>query len=475
MHMSKMYSHGSLEMDDLFRDSAQSPVLVSTDQHTSFENETESLYMTQLEGLEQLTSQEGKDVMSSIWNADICGSLLLHPRRQAQPAARQPKRQQLQQQLSASGSMMAMVRPEDVTGQIIKREPEVITSNVMDEDMAIVEANFDLSTLSDPVPLAESTTVEETQENIDDMEAFLKSYEAGPATTAGLVKESLVTVKTELPTCLADEVLSHEQRQTLDRMDTSVPDDADLAAVEELLDTILSSSNSSQAETTTAATEQPIATDILQAAVDSEGLSDSGYQTLLTDDLPLVSSQTAAAPAVVSGGSRYSVANVSHCVTPDGQKVIIVVQRPDPVQEPQQQPSPIRRLLPKPLVEEAEDGDDSDSSWTPELSQKAVKRKPGRKRVVDEAVPNQLASGKVKKSYKNIKDRKERKKWQNVEAARRYRLKKKQEEEEMEAEEDAQRARNEKLREQLKDVTSELNTMKKLMKEMGMLRTVRSK
>ena len=45
----------------------------------------------------------------------------------------------------------------------------------------------------------------------------------------------------------------------------------------------------------------------------------------------------------------------------------------------------------------------------------------------------------------------------------------------MEAEEDAQRARNEKLREQLKDVTSELNTMKKLMKEMGMLRTVRSK
>merc|ERR1719419_1724510 len=166
------------------------------------------------------------------------------------------------------------------------------------------------------------------------MEAFLKSYEAGPATTAGLVEESRV-VKTELPTCLADEVLSHEQRQTLDRMDTSVPDDADLAAVEELLDTILSSNNSCQAETTAvAATEQPIATDILQAAVDSEGLSDSGYQTLLTDDLPLVSSQTAAAaPAVVPGGSRYSVANVSHCVTPDGQKVIIVVQRPDPVQE----------------------------------------------------------------------------------------------------------------------------------------------
>merc|ERR1719308_809838 len=96
-----------------------------------------------------------------------------------------------------------MVRPEDVTGQTIKREPEVATSSVMDEikresevatssvmdeDMAIIEANFDLSTLADPIcgtPLAESTMVEETQETIDDMAAFLKSYEAVPASDSG--------------------------------------------------------------------------------------------------------------------------------------------------------------------------------------------------------------------------------------------------------------------------------------------------
>jgi len=481
--MSKMYSRGSLEMDNLFGDSVQSPVLVSTDvdQHTSFENETESLYMTQLEGLGQLTSQEGKDAMSSIWNADFCGSLLLHPRRQlpSQPS-RQPKRQ-LQHQLSATGSMMAMVRPEDVTGQIIKREPEVATSSVMDEikresevatssvmdeDMAIVEANFDLSTLADPIcgtPLAESTMVEETQETIDDMAAFLKSYEAAPASDSGFDE----SVKTE-NTCLADELLNPAQRQTLEQMDTSVPDDdADLAAVEALCDNFLFAVDNGQPDATTAATQQPVYTDILQAAVDSEGLSDSGYQTLQTEDLPLVS-QTA-----LSGGNRYSVANVSHCVTPDGQKVIIVVQRPEPVVQVVQPQASIRRLMPKAEVTE-EDGDDSDSSWAP--SPQPAKRKPGRKRVVTAAVPDQLSSaGKVKKSYKNIKDRKERKKWQNVEAARRYRLKKKQEEEEMEAEEDAQRSRNEKLREQLKDVTSELNTMKKLMKEMGMLKPVRSK
>jgi len=473
--MSKMYSHGSLEMDDLFRDSAQSPVLVSTDQHTSFENETESLYMTQLEGLGRLTSQEGKDAMSSIWNADLCGSLLLNPRRtQNHQPSRQPKRQL---QPSAAGSMMAMVRPEDVTGQIIKREPEVVEAAVLDEDMAIVEANFDLSTLADPVcgtPLAESTMVEETQETIDDMAAFLKSYEASGA-ASGLDESR--AVKSELPiTCLAEELLNPEQRQTLEQMDTRVPDDdADLAAVEALCDTFLATANQ---EAASAATEQPLNTDILQEAVDSEGLSDSGYQTLLTEDLPLVSPT-----AAISGGSRYSVANVSHCVTADGQKVIIVVQRPaDPiVQEPPVVPRPkpgssSRRLL-LPMPEVTEDGDDSDSSWTPELSsQQPAKRKPGRKRVVTAAVPDQLTSaGRVKKSYKNIKDRRERKKWQNVEAARRYRLKKKQEEEEMEAEEDVQRARNEKLRDQLKDVTSELNTMKKLMTEMGMLRTVRSK
>jgi len=447
--MSKMYSHGSLEMNDLFGDSSPSPLLVtvSDDQH-SFENETESLYMTQLEGLGQLTSPEGKEVMSSLWNADLCGSLLLHPREQP----RQPKR---------IGSVMAMVKPEDVTGQTVKKEEVFEVEEVSDPDeMAIVEANFDLSTLADATPLAESTMVEETQETIEDMAAFLKSYEAAPAPPS-----DHSTVQAAMPCCLADELLSLEQRRTLDQMDTTVPDDDGLAAVEALCDNLLAANNP---ETTP---EQTAATDILQVAVDSEGLADSGYQTLFTEDLPLVSQE-----------GRYTVSNISHCVTPDGQKVIIVVQRPDPEASQakivRSSSSPSKKMvLPKPPPEAttAEDDDDSDSSWTPR-SQEQPKRKPGRKRVVSaEALLDQVHSaGKVvKKSYRNIKDRKERKKWQNVEAARRYRLKKKQEEEEMEAEEEVQRARQDQLKEQLKDVQSELNTLKKLMKEMGMLKVVR--
>jgi len=181
----------------------------------------------------------------------------------------------------------------------------------------------------------------------------------------------------------------------------------------------------------------------------------------------------------VSQDSRYTVANVSHCVTSDGQKVIIVVQRPeaDPTPTSYSPASSRKLLLPKPEAAATttdETDEDSDSSWTPATEQQPKRRKPGRKRVVSLVNDQSIDSGRVKKSYKNIKDRKERKKWQNVEAARRYRLKKKQEEEEMEAAEEVQRARNDKLREQLKDVQSELNTMKKLMKEMGMLKTVRS-
>jgi len=449
--MSKMYSHGSLEMNDLFGDSPASPLMVTVSDHTSFENETESLYMTQLEGLGQLTSPEGKDVLSSVWNADLCGSLLLHPR-DRQP--RQPKRPMI-------GSMMAMVRPEDVTGQTpIKKEEEEEVVVVDDDEMAIVEANFDLSTLADAgPPLAESTMVEETQEAIDDMAAFLQSYEAVPVSDepATAVKTEM---KAEMSSCLADELLSLEQRQTLDQMDTTVPDDDDgLAAVEALCDSLLAANNPPQTVA---------ATDILQAAVDSEGLADSGYQTLPTEDLPLVSQD-----------SRYTVANVSHCVTSAGQKVIIVVQRPeaDPTPTSYSPASSRKLLLPKPEAAATttdETDEDSDSSWTPATEQQPKRRKPGRKRVVSLVTDQSIDSGRVKKSYKNIKDRKERKKWQNVEAARRYRLKKKQEEEEMEAAEEVQRARNDKLREQLKDVQSELNTMKKLMKEMGMLKTVRS-
>lgn len=422
-----MYSHGGLEMNSLFRLNVH-PALGGNaveDSKTSFENETESLYLTQLDSQNGLESAVAGPTMSSAWNTDLCGSMVVP----------QPPR------------AMMMVRPEDVTGQKPVPKPEP-----MDEDdanvMAMIEANFDLSTLMDTPPMAESTIIEETQETIDDMAQFLQTYEPS-AIKQELAEEEPVAqpAQAALPSCLADELLSLEQRQTLDQMQSEeqILSEEDLKDAEMLLDSLLAY-NSSPEEEDAVATQQ--SQDILKTAVDSEGLADSGFQTLLEEAQP--------------SSSRYSVANVSHCVTPDGKQVIIVVQRPT---EPAAPKKLAKKLMPRPSTDEDED----DRAWQPQQPQK---RRPGRKR--EERVSLAAAAspqGVSKRSYKNIKDRKERKKIQNVEAARRYRDKKKQEQVEMEAEEAVQRSKNMRLRGQLKDIQSEVNTMKKLMKELGMLKS----
>jgi len=413
-----MYSHGGLEMNSLFR--LDHPMMggaaAAEDSKTSFENETESLYLTQLDSQHEIAP-----AMSSAWNSDLCGSLV-----HQQPRA------------------MIMVRPEDVTGQkpvIPKAEP-----NDQDEAevMEMIEANFDLSTLMDTTPIAESTVIEETQETIDDMAQFLQTYDPRVKKEEPVVEEQSAQA---LPSCLADELLSLEQRQTLDQMDLPTQlSEEDLKDAETLLDTLLGSNTSPEESTPALQRQQHPTADILKAAVDSEGLSDSGFQSMLEE--------------AQSSSGQYTVANVSHCVTSDGKQVIIVVQRPTEAST-----SAARKLLPRPSS--SDDDEDGDPAWQPEHPQK---RRPGRKREnrVSLAAP---PHGVSKKSYRNIKDRKERKKIQNVEAARRYRDKKKQEQVEMEAEEAVERARNMKLRGQLKDIQSEVNTMMKLMKELGMLKS----
>jgi len=76
---------------------------------------------------------------------------------------------------------------------------------------------------------------------------------------------------------------------------------------------------------------------------------------------------------------------------------------------------------------------------------------------------------------KSVKDRKERKKMQNVEAARRYRDKKKAEESKVEEEERLLLNKNSKLKETLNGIEGELNTIKKLMTELGLIKLVTPK
>ena len=69
-----------------------------------------------------------------------------------------------------------------------------------------------------------------------------------------------------------------------------------------------------------------------------------------------------------------------------------------------------------------------------------------------------------------IKDKKERKKLQNVEAARRYRDKKKAEQSVIDTEEEALAKKNGALKGKVNEIENELKTLKKLMAELGLIK-----
>lgn len=145
--------------------------------------------------------------------------------------------------------------------------------------------------------------------------------------------------------------------------------------------------------------------------------------------------------------ANHNISNISQIVTETGEKVIIVVAKED----------------------SSSSDVSSDSDWSPsgldsnlEKTSKSSSRrgsKPGYKR------------GPYKRSsHSNITDRKERKKKQNVEAARRYRDKKKNEQSGIEIEEEKVLKRNQELKLKLQETQSELKTLRKLMVELGLVK-----
>jgi len=156
------------------------------------------------------------------------------------------------------------------------------------------------------------------------------------------------------------------------------------------------------------------------------------------------------------------ITNAQH-ITIDGQDIYIVVAPPSP--QPQQElvtsvtaPESLATLSP------AHSFAQSDSDWTPD-SPKASKGRP----------PVKRTSLKAKSSRKNvgtpfIKDKKERKKHQNVEAARRYRDKKKSEQIDVDSEEQGLADKNKGLKSEVADLEVKVRTMKQLMVELGILK-----
>merc|ERR1712045_136853 len=172
-----------------------------------------------------------------------------------------------------------------------------------------------------------------------------------------------------------------------------------------------------------------------------------------------------------------NVSNISEVVTEDGQKVVIIItndlEGPKAIKEEPR--SPENSTIEHP---------DSDSDWSPGPSPVPA---PSNKRKKRAAVKNtKTKSGRVEKitpknngkkrgpyklsTYHNIKDKKERKKAQNVEAARRYRDKKKAESDSVFAEETKLAEKNKALRSKAAEIENEVRTLKKLMVELGLVK-----
>merc|ERR1712141_183659 len=138
------------------------------------------------------------------------------------------------------------------------------------------------------------------------------------------------------------------------------------------------------------------------------------------------------------------------------------------------------------VSDEESNNSGEDSDWVPDLDTAShryqpksaaatTKNKPGRRlQERTTSTASSTSNGRVTK-IKSVKDRKERRKMQNVEAARRYRDKKKAEELKIGDEERQLVKKNEQLKEKLNGIEGELNTIKKLMTELGLIKLVTPK
>jgi hypothetical protein len=135
-------------------------------------------------------------------------------------------------------------------------------------------------------------------------------------------------------------------------------------------------------------------------------------------------------------------------IVKDGQEIYIMIAPPSPVMSEVAQPQSMATSF---------TSDDSD--WSPD-SPKANKGRP--------MVKRSPKSKSRKSPY--IKDKKERKKQQNVEAARRYRDKKKAEQNVAEEVEHVLLAKNTRLKKEVNELEAEIKTMKKLMVELGLVK-----
>lgn len=352
-------------------------------------------------------------------------------------------------------------KPSDITGQSLAVTMEDDKNKVLNS-MAITsnkEATFENkpSMAKDQLPSMESTVmemecneqnkVEETQEVIEEMEEFLNQFDD--------MEDSEEVNK------IVEELLSEGQKANLASMNlmgcplanSTFVEDPETTAAENMIDQLLEKQSVSTLNNT------------------------SGYS---------------------SATQSFDVSNVSQFIM-NGENIIIVVA-PAEVQQPMTMTTTstidntvLSSILPSTSESTNEKGEfdnerfveivdeDSNSSgdeWLPEkdVTDRRVqfkkpntppKNKPGRKK----SNASTRSNGNISK-LKVTTDRKERKKLQNVEAARRYRDKKKQDEQNQGTEEKQLQKKNDELKGNLSSIEAELATIKKLMTELGLIKLV---
>jgi len=374
-------------------------------------------------------------------------------------------------------------KPSDITGQTLAVTMETdktkvlnsmaipSTNNADQVDNAKVQkltANWMESTTVDLAPSTDVQStgkdgIHETQEVIEEIQEFLDQF-----------TDDTMDQNEEIRS-LADELLSEGQRANLQAMDVSAcplanstMSEEDYTAAEDLLDHLIQGNFTSE--------------EIKEL---EQSANDTGYS---------------------STQPSFNVSNVSEFVTEDGQNIIIVIAPSSTNEEQVMSAAPttpngtneVLASLNVPVSEtsyqqtdvEVSDNDESnnssgeDSDWMPDHETTTIPRsqsktshaktsnKPGRRlKERTTSSTSSVSNGRVNK-IKTIKDRKERKKMQNVEAARRYRDKKKAEESRVGEEERKLLKKNSELKETLNGVEGELNTIKKLMKELGLIKLV---
>ncbi len=156
-------------------------------------------------------------------------------------------------------------------------------------------------------------------------------------------------------------------------------------------------------------------------------------------------------------------------ITADGQEVIIVITSENEVPQ-EAKPILVTPISPAASVESSAPSveDDPDSDWHPDspLDHRNKKRRSSRQQKRTAGEKSKVS----KQTYKSVKDKRERKKLQNVVAARRYRDKKKSEQQCLEEEEAKLAAKNAKLEATVRETENEVNTLKKLMVELGLVK-----